>query len=869
MKEYSGLSDNQVKTNLAKWGNNKLSIKESQTFLEMFVESFKDKWILILIGALGIEMIFNSIKTLYPELGHSEWLNTVSIAVAILLSTGFATISSYRSEQKFSALQDEAGKIQVKTFRNGKLVEVLIDDLVVEDVILVQSGDKIPVDGYILEGQLKVNQASLNGESEDALKIELGGSELSETSDLFDEKRIFRGTVVTSGEAVIVATQIGDKTILGSINTSLQEDTKQSPSKEKLEKLANGIGVMGYSAGALYFIINIVLGYLALQTQANVVVFDYAILVMKTLMFAVTIVIMAVPEGLPMMLAMVASMNSGRLMKENILVRHSDSIETAGYTNILFSDKTGTITQGVLSVVDFIDGEGGVYDSISKLNETTKEHFINAMILNNDSFESEGKAIGSNGTDRALLQFAIDNNLKPSDTREIVEKEQFSSATKFSSITLYGGTKLIKGAPEVLIEKATYYLKGDGHHELTQQLKDKLNEVSLKQAERSMRLLGLAREVEGKLSLIGLVCIRDNLRQGMSDTIKELNSAGVQVVMVTGDRKETAIAIAKEAGILSKSTDIVLTHDELNRLTDLELKAKLPFLKVVSRALPNDKKRLVNIAQELGMVASMTGDGTNDAPALKSADVGFSMGDGSETAKEASDIVILNNSLTSIEKAILNGRTMTESVKKFIIFQLTVNVATILISIIGPVLGLYEPFTIVQILWINLIMDTLAALAFGGEPAIKEYLSNKPIGRSESLVTTYMKTHIGTSALFITIGVLSIYLNVGGILDWVVEGSENADATMRTFLFTFFIYAVLFNSLNTRSKDFNVLKYITLNPKFIYVMSTIAIIQSLIIQYGGAVFSTVAMDLTHFLVALVLASLIIPVDFIRKAIVNR
>lgn len=262
----------------------------------------------------------------------------------------------------------------------------------------------------------------------------------------------------------------------------------------------------------------------------------------------------------------------------------------------------------------------------------------------------------------------------------------------------------------------------------------------------------------------------------------------------------------------------------------------------------------------------MTGDGTNDAPALKSADVGFSMGDGSETAKESSDIVILNNSLASIEKAILNGRTMTESVKKFIIFQLTVNVATILISIIGPLLSFSEPFTIVQILWINLIMDTLAALAFGGEPAIRNYLKQRPIGRDESLVTKYMKSHIGVASGFITLGVLGIYLNVFGIADWVTAGAENSELTLRTFLFTFFIYAVIFNSLNTRSKGYNLLENITKNPKFIIVMVGIAIVQSIIIQYGGAVFSTVPMDIGHFLGAFLLAMLIIPVDFVRKSI---
>lgn len=866
MKEVQGLSSVQVEHNLAQYGNNKLTVKESATFLEMFVESFKDKWILILLGALGIEMLFNTIKTLYPQIGESEWLNSFSIAIAILLSTGFATISSYSAEKKFNALKDQSSKIPYKVYRNGKLVEVMVDDITFYDLILVQTGDKIPVDGILIDGHLKVDQASLNGESEEAKKV-VGSTDKFKPDDLFSEYSVFRGTVVTEGEAIIQALVLGDKTVLGSINSSLQEDKKQSPSKHKLEKLADGIGVMGYSAGGLYFVINIVLGYMALQSQG--LTQDYmaiALLVMKTLMFAVTIVIMAVPEGLPMMLAMVASMNSGRLLRENILVRNPDSIETAGYTNILFSDKTGTLTNGVLSVVDFIDGEGGIYQSLNSINPKLKEGFILAMGLNNDAQVIDGKALGSNGTDRALLQYLIDNDLLGGvDKSRIVEKEQFTSTNKYASVTTDVGIKYLKGAAEVLLANSTHFIKDGKVTKLTQKHIDKLNEISVEQANRSMRLLALQYQTDEQKVLIGLVCIRDNMRDGMADTIKELNQAGVQVVMVTGDRKETAIAIAKECGIIQSENDVALTHDELAQLSDQEVKNLMHRLKVVSRALPMDKKRLVDLAHDLGMVCGMTGDGSNDSPALKSSDVGFSMGDGTQVAQEASDVVIVNNSLSSIEKAILNGRTMTKSVQKFIIFQLTVNVATILTSIIAPLVGFHEPFTIVQVLWINLIMDTLAALAFGGEPTDKAYLKEKPIARNESLVTGYMKSNIAVSALFIALGVLGIWLNVFGLHDLI---SDQSEPVVRTFIFTFFIYAIIFNGFNTRNKGFNVLKNITKNPKFLVVMIGIGIAQSLIIQYGGAIFSTVQMNLHDFLLALGLAFLIVPIDMIRKVFVK-
>ena len=306
-------------------------------------------------------------------------------------------------------------------------------------------------------------------------------------------------------------------------------------------------------------------------------------------------------------------------------------------------------------------------------------------------------------------------------------------------------------------------------------------------------------------------------------------------------------------------------------MSDDEVKNILPRLKVVSRALPMDKKRLVNIAQEEKLVCGMTGDGVNDAPALKAADVGFSVGDGTEVAKEASDIVILNNSLSSIEQAVLFGRTMSKSVSKFIIFQLTVNVSTILMAILAPLFGCQEPFTIVQILWINLIMDTLAALAFGEEPALDRYMKEKPVSRVAHILTTYMKSSIGTAAIFITLVCLGIITNVGNIQSLIVPAgvsAETADMTVRTFMFSFFIYSVIFNSLNTRSTGFNLFEHIGENKKFGIVMGSIAIVQTLIIQFGGEVFSTVPMTLGHFFLALALAFLIIPVDILKKAIVN-
>lgn len=877
MKNFKGLTSAEVQASKSTHGDNRLSSKEANSLLSIFIEAFQDQWILILLAALGLKIIFNFVGMIFPAIGEANWYEAISLIFAILMSTGFSAISQYRNEQKFNTLQEEASKTNAKVYRDGKLKEVLVDSIVKGDQILLQSGDKVPVDGIILEGKLKVNQAVLNGESEDAKKLPLGDQEEPDSSDLFTELKVFRGTVVTSGEAVMEATQIGDNTVLGSINTSLQEDSKDSPSKEKLNQLAGNIGVLGYSAGGAYSVINLVLGFIALNKANNLNGGSIFLLIIETILFAVTIIIMAVPEGLPMMLALVSSMNSGRLLAQNILVRHPDTIETAGYMNILFSDKTGTITEGKLSVVDFFLADGTLYAATGEtdapdfdtISDSLKAEMINGIGLNNDAMIADGNAVGSNATDRALLDFLIGRDSLNFDTNSITEKQQFNSATKFASVTTNDGKTYIKGAPEFILNDCYYYLDKYGHKQnFTDDIKTHFQELSLEQANRSMRLLAILNTNGNDKVLIGIVCIRDNVRSSIKQTVETMNRAGVQVVMVTGDRKETAVAIAKEAGIVTGENDLVLTHDELTTLSDQELKQKLPFLKVVSRALPMDKKRLIEAAQDLDMVAGMTGDGVNDSPALKSADVGFSMGDGTEVAREASDIVILNNSLTSIEKAVLYGRTMSKSVSKFIIFQLTVNVTTIAMSLLSPLLGLKEPFTIIQILWINLIMDTLAALAFGEEPTLDRYMNEKPVAKKANILTGYMKSAIGVASVFITVVCLAILKNVGGIQDFITNGTGNFEM-VTTFTFTVFIYAVIFNSLNTRSNGFNVFEHISENKKFSIVMISIAVVQTLIIQFGGKVFSTVPMDIHHYIVALLIAVLIIPADFIRKALTKK
>lgn len=873
MNKKFGLTTQQAEESRKLHGTNALSIKEAQTIFEMYLDSFKDPWIIILTIAFIVKLVLNIFSTI-SNVGEVNWYETVGLVFAILLSTGVSTYSNYKNQQDFNTLQAENSKIISKVYRDNKLKELMIDEIVKGDAILLQAGDKVPADGIILNGSVKVDQAVLNGESEEAKKVELGNNTIPDNSDTYNQYKIFRGTTIMSGEVVMEATELGDNTLLGTINTSLQENGKKSPSAEKLNVLGKSIGVMGYTASAIYILIALFQTFFIDKVAFDLNTFS---LITEIIMYSVTIIIMAVPEGLPMMNALVSSMNGRRLSKENILVVNSESIETAGYLNKLFTDKTGTVTEGILSLVGVFLADGTLFstDDVNKSNDYSnlkdniKDDVVNAIGLNNDANVVEDEkgnkyASGSNNTDRALLNFLISRNQYNLDNDVILEKESFDSAKKSSNVTLKNGVKYIKGAPELILSDVKYYINKYGEQkEFTSEILDKFNQTSIEQANRSMRVIAIIKEVDNNKILIGGVCIRDNIRQGISKTVETLNKAGIDVVMVTGDRKETAVAIAKESKILSSETDIVLTHEELSSMTDEELKKTIPNLKVVARALPDDKKRLVKLSQDLDLVVGMTGDGVNDSPALKAADVGFSMGDGTSVAQEASDIVIVNNSLSSIEKAVLYGRTMTKSVQKFIIFQLTVNVATIAMSLLSPLIGVKEPFSIIQILWINLIMDTLAALAFGMEPALNRFMNEKPIERKAKILTKYMKSSIGVAGLFITLGCIAIMTNFMNIQDFIGDSSQ-----VSTFMFTFFIYSIIFNSLNTRSEGFNLFEHIGENKNFSIVMISIAIVQTLIIQFGGLVFGTVPMDIKHYGFALLLSALVIPVDFIKKAFIK-
>ncbi len=859
-----GLTPEQVKKSREQYGANTLTQIPPDPLWKKILEGFKDPMIMILLVALAVQVVLFF-------LGQSEWFEPVGILIAIMIANGVASVSESKQEGKASALKaEEEAKEMAKVIRNGKLEEIHVSEVVVGDIVYLQAGDKIPADGEIVEGVVKVDQAALNGETEEATKKPVEGNETYDIKDLVNKHYAYRGTVVCGGEAYMEIKVVGDKTLFGELALEVQEDTRETPLQVKLSKLAKQISTFGY-IGAIAIVIGIMAKTL-LTGAIPTGVYEWIRLVMNAITVAVTIIVCAVPEGLPMLTSILLSFQSLRMAKDNVLVRKINGLETAGSLSILFSDKTGTITEGKLSVVEMATGNVKVYDKLSKMNSGLVLDVITGIGVNNSAVASNGTVIGGNSTDRALMSFLMDEKAVSQVSKEDVRNfNAFDSNKKSSSVTITKDGKAvtyIKGAPEKIIEKCTHYIDEEGNvKELVE--KNYLTTYIDTQAGRSMRLLAVAKvdgdNEDANLTLICVFSIRDNVRKEAVDSIREVQNAGIQVVMVTGDRKETAVAIAKEAGLLKTADDVALTSAEMAEKSDEELKKILPHLRVVSRALPTDKSRLVRIAQELNLVVGMTGDGVNDSPALKKADVGFAMGSGTEVAKEAGDITILDDNFSSIGKAILYGRTMFKSIRKFLIFQLTVNVAAVLTCFIGPLLGENVILTVIQLLLVNLAMDTLAAIAFGSEPALKEYMKDKPIARSASIVTKDMLTEIIIGALYITFICLAILFvkpirNLFGDVDVTY---------LKSAIFATFMMAITFNGFNARTSHLNLLKGITKNKNFIYVMLSIFALQFIFVTFGGEVLSVEALNPQGWLICIVMAFLVIPLDMIRKAITGK
>ncbi len=860
----TGLTDKQVAQNRSKYGSNQITSKKQDSFFKLLLGTLGDPIIKILLIALAIKTIF--------LIQNFDWYETVGIVIAIFLASFISTISEYGSEQAFAKLQEESSKIKCRVRRNGKITEIPVDDIVVGDIVLLESGDKIPADGKMIEGEITVDESALNGETKEAYKEAVETITMEGT----EKNLVYRGTVVYSKSGTMIVTKVGDNTFYGKLASELQEKQPESPLKIKLRDLAKFISRIGY-AGAILVSISYLFSVIVIQnhfqmsemisTLTNVPIMFGHILYALTL--SVTIIVVAVPEGLPMMITLVLSSNMKRMLKNNVLVRKLTGIETAGSLNILFTDKTGTLTKGKLEVIGFLSGSLKNFSTELELKQTPALHKIVAtsIIYNSSStYDVENqKAIGGNTTDRALLEF-----IKPQDCGKItkIKTIPFDSKNKYAITTIDNGIKvnLIKGAPEKILPFCTKFYNDQGEKRSFYEKKQVLSKIE-QMTKRGIRVIALATSSTltnnffRDLTFVGLLFIKDEVRSEAIEGVKLVHDAHIETVMITGDNKETASSIAREVGLLTKESDIVLTSDELHSKSDEEIKRILPKLRVVARALPQDKSRLVRLSQELGLVVGMTGDGVNDAPALKRADVGFAMGSGTEVTKEASDIVILDDNFLSISKAILFGRTIFKSIRKFIIFQLTVNFCAISLSIIGPFIGVQTPVTVIQMLWINMVMDTLAGLAFAFEPPLREYMNEYPKRKNEAIINSYMMGEILFTGLFSAL--LCIFFLTS---PWIhsLYRLDEANQYLMTAFFGLFIFIGIFNSFNARTERLNLLAHLLKNKIFLIVILFIVIVQILLIYFGGSLFRTSGLTLKEFEITILFALLVVPVDWIRK-----
>lgn len=853
----NGLSDKEVINNRKKYGTNQIVGGKRDNFFKLFLESLGDPIIRILLIALGIKTIF--------LIKDFDWYETVGIVIAIIIASLISTISEYGSSKAFERLQEESSKIKCRVKRNNEVKEILIDDIVMSDVLVLTTGDKIGADGIIIKGCIDIDESSMNGEASSVHK---------RVNDV-----VYRGCVIYNGYALVLVNKIGNNTYYGKMALELGEVTGTSPLKERLNSLAQTISKLGYF-GAILVSVSYLFNKIVISNGFNIgkiiaTVSDISLLfayILHALTLSVTIIVVSVPEGLPMMVTLVLSSNMKRMLKNNVLVRKLVGIETAGSLNILFTDKTGTLTKGKLEVVDLMLGNGKKVDSIGKLRGNYKKILVNNLIYNNDSsYDSESKKIiGGNITDKAILDFV---KVRKSKAIKEIDKVYFDSKKKYSLCLIEEeGTryKFVKGASEVILSKCDRYLDENGYKQLIlhkEILEKKIEDITSK----GIRVICVAYNNDGgrvinNLVLLGFLLIKDDIRKESIEGVSLIKRAGIDIVMITGDNKNTAVNIAKEVGIVNNEDDLVISSDELAKMSDSEVVQILSRLKVVARAMPDDKSRLVRIAKECGLVVGMTGDGVNDAIALKRADIGFSMGSGTEVAKEASDIVIMDDNILSIEKAILYGRTIFKSIRKFIIFQLTVNFCAVSVSIIGPFIGIPTPVTVIQMLWINMVMDTLAGLAFSYEPALMEYMDEKPKKRNEEIINKYMLNEILITGLYSSI-LCIVFLKSGFFRELFRSSSD--DRYLMTAFFGLFIFMSIFNSFNARTDRLNILGNITKNKVFLVIIVFIVVVQIIMIYYGGSIFRTSGLKINEFILMILISLTVIPVDFLRKVMLNR
>jgi Ca2+-transporting ATPase len=828
----NGLTTGQVEEFRKKYGANAMTPPVREPLWKQYLDKFDDPIIKILLLAAGVSFIVSLVK-------GGGILDIVGIIIAILLATGIAFINEYRSSREFDVLNAHRDDVAVKVIRNGHPASVPSRDIVVGDLVLLEAGDALPADGWVIAADdMFSDESAFTGETEPARK------------DLLD--RVLKGAFITAGKGHMLAAAVGDSAQMGVIAASLGIDhATQTPLEQKLTALAGLISRFGYAMAVLLCTTLLIRGFMVGEvTGFNI---DTANNVLHYFMLAVVIVVAAVPEGLPMSVALSLSLAMRKMTRANCLVRRLIACETIGSATTICTDKTGTLTKNQMEVVE---SSAGSPEDSGDLPQTPAQWItINAAVNGTAHLEEreERVIVIGNSTEGALLrwlrQYKLDYMQLRAETRTTRQYLFDGNRKRMSTVVHMDGRSwlLVKGAPEIVAKLCT------GEPDLSG--------VSVL-ASRAMRTLAFAHkevtggdETETGLTWDGFVGIRDHLRDNIAKSVATCQHAGIKVRMVTGDNPETARAIAKESGILQGGT--VMAGAEFRSLTKDEQTAASRNLDVMARAEPMDKLLLVEALQRNGAVVAVTGDGTNDAPALKHADVGLAMGiAGTEVAREASDIILLDDSFESITSAVWWGRSLYENIQRFILFQLTINFCACILIFIAALLGLPEPFTIIQILWINIIMDTLAAFALCSEAPHKGLMNHRPVPQDATIVTPFM---------WLSIIVTGTFLILAGILQMATGflGGTTPEE-VKTVFFAGFIMAAVWNGINCRALDGKMPPFFRGNPTFFIVMGLVVAIQVAIVQYGGAIFATVPLSSLQWIAIILVTASVLVIGFVLR-----
>lgn len=873
-----GLTSKEADELRKKYGSNSFTEKKRISFIGEFFKNLSDPIIRVLIGALVINIAFT--------FKNVNWVEAGGIALTVFIASFVSTVSEFSSGAAYDKLFKNLSEHTHTVLRDGKSVILKSSEIVMYDVIELSAGELIPCDGHLISGSISCDQSSLTGESGAAVKKAVKSfSEISDKSDPSDDTYLCRGSSIISGEGVMIATAVGDNTFYGKIASELQDFEGPSPLKERLTDLAKTISRLGYIGAVIVAVVYLLNSFfiscrfdpeLIMANLGNVRFVASEILHALTL--AISIVVVAVPEGLPMMITVVLSANMKKMMRHGVIVRKLVGIETAGSLSLLFTDKTGTVTTGEMKVTKILHANG----EISSKNELKKSEYLKEQIDLAVQFCS-GKN-GGNLTDKAISRFSSSKKVTG---YECIDRIPFDSEKKYAAALVKRSTDgklftIMRGAPETVGNKCTSALRSGGSLSF-----DRSRYTNAQNEPKNLRIIfqavGSAEDFyalksDCNVTDMTFVCaynIKDEVRSAVPEAAKECLSSGVQVIMITGDGDVTAAAVAKDAGILPSKYEIfspfsphtegvklVLKAEDLHKMSDDSLKTLLIDISVISRATPADKTRLVRVAKEMGHVVGMTGDGVNDAPALKSADVGFAMGSGTDAAREAGDIIINDNNFVSITRAILFGRTIFESIRKFILFQLTMNVCAVGVSLLGPIFGVECPITITQMLWINIIMDTLGSLAFAGEAPLGSYMKMPPVNRHEKILNNDMIKRITFGGLYTLF--LSMFFLVSKTMRTVF--SRGDETYYLTVFFALFVFCGIANSICARTPRLNLFAGLGKNKPFIFILLLVAAVQLLMIYFGGGIFRTVPLDKSELLLAAVISGTIFPADFIFKLI---